>query len=95
MKAHRREQGNHAAEIEILNDLLAPDQPFRKGKRGAWADRLALVTMHYPSAVEEACRDEKKAAKMKRARLKRAKAIVETALADHRTHTSAVARLTK
>lgn len=81
-------KGNHAAEIEILTDLLAPDQPFRKGKRGAWADRLALVTMHYPTSLEEKCKDEKAKDKMKRKRLKRAKAIVEHALQDGRTHIS-------
>lgn len=37
---------NYAREAELLEELLA-QHFWRRGKRGAWYDRLALVFMHH------------------------------------------------
>ncbi|GAA5978175.1 hypothetical protein JCM10908_004258 [Rhodotorula pacifica] len=43
--------GNHDAEVSILRHLLSQSS-FRRGKRGDWYDRLALVLMRYPLGDE-------------------------------------------
>jgi Fanconi-associated nuclease 1 len=44
-------QGDHDAEVSILRHLLSQTS-FRRGKRGDWYDRLALVLMRYPLGDE-------------------------------------------
>lgn len=44
-------QGDHDAEVAILRHLLSQTS-FRRGKRGDWYDRLALVLMRYPLGEE-------------------------------------------
>ncbi|GAA6016477.1 hypothetical protein JCM8202_006053 [Rhodotorula sphaerocarpa] len=43
--------GDHDAEVAILRHLLSQTS-FRRGKRGDWYDRLALVLMRYPLGEE-------------------------------------------
>ncbi|GAA6016966.1 hypothetical protein JCM10207_007864 [Rhodosporidiobolus poonsookiae] len=45
--------GQHAREAALLRRLLAQTS-FRRGKRGDWYDRLALVLMKYPGTQEGA-----------------------------------------
>lgn len=68
--------------MALLRELLA-QRSYRRGKRGAWYDRLALLLMTYPSEEEEAdgC-GEKKKARLKTARLTEALELCETALED-------------
>ncbi|MGO7939645.1 hypothetical protein ACC731_38200, partial [Rhizobium ruizarguesonis] len=49
-------QKEHDREIVILRALLA-QKAFRRGKRGAGYDRLALVIGHYPNQQEQDATD--------------------------------------
>lgn len=41
----------HKREAEVLNQLLG-QRIFRRGRRGDWYDRLALITAQYPSSTQ-------------------------------------------
>jgi Fanconi-associated nuclease 1 len=43
----------HKREAEVLNSLLA-QRVFRRGRRGDWYDRLALITAQYPDSTNAA-----------------------------------------
>lgn len=52
----------HEREAEVLRSLLA-QRVFRRGRRGDWYDRLALITAHYPpSTAPNAVRKAKREA---------------------------------
>ncbi|GAA5922491.1 hypothetical protein JCM3775_005748 [Rhodotorula graminis] len=57
--------GDHDSEVAILRHLLAQTS-FRRGKRGDWYDRLALVLMKYPLGDEALLGDEVKGKKRER-----------------------------
>ncbi|KAM0792071.1 hypothetical protein ACM66B_004775 [Microbotryomycetes sp. NB124-2] len=48
---------DHDREVEILRALLSQTS-FRRGNRGAWYDRLALVMMRYPLGREKELDDD-------------------------------------
>ncbi|GAA5968795.1 hypothetical protein JCM3765_001268 [Sporobolomyces pararoseus] len=82
--------GDHEREVEILRFLLAQTS-FRRGKRGDWYDRLALVLMKYPLGeelvlVKEGESKPKKKERLLRARREEALRICETGLEDPFTH---------
>ncbi|GAA6063048.1 hypothetical protein JCM10212_001111 [Sporobolomyces blumeae] len=54
--------GDHDREVSILRFLLAQTS-FRRGKRGDWYDRLALVLMKYPLGEELSLGEDAKASK--------------------------------
>ena len=75
-------QHDRPSEIALLRELLA-QRSYRRGKRGMWYDRLALILMTYPSEEEEVegC-SEKKTARLKKARLTEALELCKTGLED-------------
>ncbi|GAA6045103.1 hypothetical protein NBRC10513_004905 [Rhodotorula toruloides] len=89
--------GDHDSEVRILRYLLAQTS-FRRGKRGDWYDRLALVLMNHPlgaekalassSEVKEELKGKKKERKEKfvRERKEEAMKICEAGLSDPYTH---------
>lgn len=66
---------------------LLKQQSFRRGKRGEWYDRLALLLMRYPSAEEEmkTCGPKKKA-RLAKGRLSEAVEICVKGLSDPFCH---------
>ena len=89
-----RSQGDHDSEVAILRHLLAQTS-FRRGKRGDWYDRLALVLMKYPLGDEALLGDEVKGKKRERKdrllreRRDEALRVCEEGLKDPFTHLSA------
>ncbi|GAA5911667.1 fanconi-associated nuclease 1 [Sporobolomyces salmoneus] len=82
--------GDHEREVEILRFLLAQTS-FRRGKRGDWYDRLALVLMKYPLGEELVLIKDKESKPKKKERLLRerreeALRVCETGLEDPFTH---------
>ncbi|BGO89330.1 hypothetical protein JCM10020v2_000956 [Rhodotorula toruloides] len=89
--------GDHDSEVRILRYLLAQTS-FRRGKRGDWYDRLALVLMNHPlgaekalsssSEVKEELKGKKKERKEKfvRERKEEAMKVCEAGLEDPYTH---------
>ncbi|GAA6012142.1 hypothetical protein JCM11491_001762 [Sporobolomyces phaffii] len=80
--------GDHDREVEILRFLLAQTS-FRRGKRGDWYDRLALVLMKYPLGEELVPKQRGKAEKKEnllRARREEALRICQDGLDDPFTH---------
>lgn len=92
-------QGDHDSEVRILRYLLSQTS-FRRGKRGDWYDRLALVLMNHPLGAEKALsspggvkeefKGKKKERKEKfvRERKEEALKVCEAGLADPYTHLS-------
>lgn len=92
-------QGDHDSEVRILRYLLSQTS-FRRGKRGDWYDRLALVLMNHPlgaekelsssGEVKEEFKGKKKKRKEKfvRERKEEALKVCEAGLADPYTHLS-------
>lgn len=78
-------QNDHPREIAILRALLN-QTAFRRGKRGAWYDRLALVLGHYPSQLELAAPDLEAKDQLKHARLEDALEVCFRGLDDPLTH---------
>ncbi|KAK4048785.1 hypothetical protein OIV83_004551 [Microbotryomycetes sp. JL201] len=77
---------DHEREVEILRALLAQTS-FRRGNRGAWYDRLALVMMRYPLGQEnDDALDDKRKQKLERKRKLEALDLCLTALQDPSTH---------
>ncbi|KAK4698649.1 fanconi-associated nuclease 1, partial [Phenoliferia sp. Uapishka_3] len=78
--------GDHDKEREILESLLRQTS-FRRGKRGAWHERLALVLMNYPSGRElQEGLSEAKKVKLANARRCEALAVCLRGLEDPYTH---------
>ncbi|GAA6000814.1 fanconi-associated nuclease 1 [Rhodotorula paludigena] len=93
--------GDHDAEVVILRHLLSQTS-FRRGKRGDWYDRLALVLMKYPlgeelrlgggggdgadAAVELKGKKKERKDRLLRERREEAKRVCEAGLADPYTH---------
>lgn len=81
-------QGEHDREKHFLEALLK-QTTFRRGKRGAWYDRLALVLMQYPSDEESAeGLSDKKKVKLATARRAEALDVCLRGLDDPYTHLS-------
>lgn len=76
---------DHRREAFILRALLA-QRTFRRGKRGEWYDRLALVVMRYPEAALAAADDDDDEKGEKDRRLREARQICLDALQDPWTH---------
>ncbi|SGY40154.1 BQ5605_C003g02330 [Microbotryum silenes-dioicae] len=78
--------GRHDREVELLRTLLA-QRAFRRGKRGDWWDRLALVMMRYPLGDEAKgdCSLKKKARLAKQRKLDALQVCID-GLADPYTH---------
>ncbi|GAA5969565.1 hypothetical protein JCM21900_002347, partial [Sporobolomyces salmonicolor] len=78
--------GDHDREVSILRFLLSQTS-FRRGKRGDWHDRLALVLMKYPLSEErESCIMAKKKERLARERKEEALRMCERGLEDPFTH---------
>lgn len=80
--------GQHSEEIEILRSLLQ-QTIFRRGKRGEWWDRIALVYMNYATEEEaklNAKRDKDKLEDLLRDRRQTALNCCERGLSDPYTH---------
>ncbi|CEQ43030.1 SPOSA6832_04915, partial [Sporobolomyces salmonicolor] len=78
--------GDHDREVSILRFLLSQTS-FRRGKRGDWHDRLALVLMNYPLGEErESCIMAKKKERLARERKEEALRGCERGLEDPFTH---------
>lgn len=78
-------QGEHDREIAILRHLLT-QTAFRRGKRGAWYDRLALVIARYPNHQELAAIDPSVKDHLKSSRLEEALEVCFRGLDDPLTH---------
>ncbi|KAK4052984.1 hypothetical protein OIO90_004108 [Microbotryomycetes sp. JL221] len=73
-------------EVELLRALLAQSS-FRRGNRGAWYDRLALILMRYPLGQEnDATLDTKRKQKLERRRKLDALELCLKGLEDPYTH---------
>ncbi|GAA6056318.1 hypothetical protein JCM3770_000667 [Rhodotorula araucariae] len=80
--------GDHDAEVAVLRHLLSQTS-FRRGKRGDWYDRLALVLMKYPLGAEAQLGPDakgKKKDRLLRERREEALRVCEAGLADPYTH---------
>lgn len=81
-------QDDHDTEKQIIRRILK-QRVFRRGKRGAWYERLALVLMKYPSAEErDPNLSERKKCKLADARYQEALAVCLKGLSDPDTHLS-------
>ena len=78
-------QKEHDREVAILRTLLA-QKAFRRGKRGAWYDRLALVISHYPNQQEQDANEPEVKEQLKTIRLEEALEVCIRGLDDPLTH---------
>ncbi|BGP45790.1 hypothetical protein JCM10450v2_001620 [Rhodotorula kratochvilovae] len=77
--------GDHDAEVRVLRHLLSQTS-FRRGKRGDWYDRVALVLMKYPLGAEADAKGAKKRERLLRERREEAMRVCEDGLRDPYTH---------
>ena len=74
--------------MRVLRHLLSQTS-FRRGKRGDWYDRVALVLMKYPLGAEADAKGAKKRERLLRERREEAMRVCEDGLRDPYTHLSA------
>ncbi|KAM0754067.1 hypothetical protein T439DRAFT_322953 [Meredithblackwellia eburnea MCA 4105] len=77
--------GQHDQEMEILKALLS-QHSFRRGKRGAWYERLALVMMKPTAKEKDDSLSKEKKERLVKKRLERALEVCLKGLDDPYTH---------